>query len=56
VSVFATRSKQENCPFHLGFMAGAILVSHSFAITNRNLLEVATAAHKTGSRCALSSF
>ena len=55
-SVFATRSKQENCPFHLGFMAGAILVSHFIAITNRNLLEAAKAAITMQSSIALSCF
>src|ERR1700758_4125588 len=48
-SVLATRSKQENCPFHLGFIGAVILVSCRFVSTNRNLLEIAKTAHKHGS-------
>jgi len=40
-SALATRSKQENCPFHLGFMSVVILVMRGWAITNGNLLEAA---------------
>src|SRR5579864_8028378 len=43
-SVLATRSKQENCPFHLGFMRVAILVSRASAISNKNVLEHAKTA------------
>src|SRR5271165_230674 len=49
VSVFATRSKQENCPFHFGFMSVAILVSGECVGISGNLLasrqHTAQAAH-----------
>src|SRR5579862_2133655 len=48
-SVLATRSKQENCPFHFGFMGALILVMRRFASTNGNLLELAKHTGKLGS-------
>jgi hypothetical protein len=49
--VLATRSKQENCPFHFGFMSAAILVSPECAITSKKLLEHAkTAGYQRTSR------
>jgi hypothetical protein len=49
-SVLATRSKQENCPFHLGSMLAAILVIGSHAITSRNLLAPLEAASNRSSK------
>jgi hypothetical protein len=43
----ATRSKHENCPFHLGFMRVAILVIRNSRITNENLLEVPLPTRQT---------
>jgi hypothetical protein len=56
VSVFATRWKQENCPFHFGFMVVAILVMLVYAITNSNLLPVAERAPYFNTKAVLSSF
>src|SRR5215469_1323887 len=51
-ALLATRSKQENCPFHFGFIGGAILVRGACAITSRNALEHAKTA---GFQCGLHS-
>src|ERR1035438_8677223 len=51
-SVLATRSKQENCPFHLGFINAAILVMRKLPITNQKQLEHAKATPKDASYSA----
>src|SRR5581483_5528484 len=53
-AVFATRSKQENCPFHLGFMRVAILVTRKIMITSGNLLARSEKALEAGVDAKLS--